>query len=308
MDIKKNIIELIGSTPMMELNKLEKENNIKAHIIAKLESFNPMGSTKDRVAYQMLKDAIKKGILKENSTIIEPTSGNTGIGLAGLASYLGYKIILTMPDTMSTERRQLLAAYGAQIVLTPGKEGMKGAIKKASELKEEIKDSFIPSQFENPSNPRAHFNTTAVEIWEQTEGKIDIFISGVGTGGTISGVGEYLKSKNPGVKIIALEPESSPVLSRKLSGAHKIQGIGAGFVPKTLNTEIYDEIITVKDEEAFEGCKLSAKTEGLLIGISSGAALAAAIKYAKKEENEGKNIVVLFPDGGEKYLSTPAFQ
>lgn len=308
MNTKRNIVELIGHTPIIELQKFKKENNLKGNIFAKLEGFNPLGSAKDRIAYYMIKNAMEKGELKEGSTIIEPTSGNTGIGLAGLASYFGFRAIFTMPETMSQERRQLLKAYGAEIVLTEGKLGMKGAIKKALELKKEIKNSFIPSQFENPSNPKAHFETTAREIFEDMEGKIDIFIAGVGTGGTISGVGKYLKEKNPNIKIVALEPFDSPVLSKNISGPHKIQGIGAGFVPKTLDTKIYDEIITIKNEEAFEMCSKLAKTEGLLVGISSGAALMGATKYAQKEENKDKNILAFFPDGGEKYLSTPAFQ
>ena len=308
MNTKRNIVELIGHTPIIELQKFKKENNLKGNIFAKLEGFNPLGSAKDRIAYYMIKDAMEKGELKEGSTIIEPTSGNTGIGLAGLASYFGFRAIFTMPETMSQERRQLLKAYGAEIVLTEGKLGMKGAIEKALELKKEIKNSFIPSQFENPSNPKAHFETTAREIFEDMEGKIDIFIAGIGTGGTISGVGKYLKEKNPNIKIIALEPFDSPVLSKNISGPHKIQGIGAGFVPKTLDTKIYDEIITIKNEEAFEMCSKLAKTEGLLVGISSGAALMGATKYAQKEENKDKNILAFFPDGGEKYLSTPAFQ
>ena len=308
MNTKRNIVELIGHTPIVELQKFKKENNLKGNIFAKLEGFNPLGSAKDRIAYYMIKDAMEKGELKEGSTIIEPTSGNTGIGLAGLSSYFGFRAIFTMPETMSQERRQLLKAYGAEIVLTEGKLGMKGAIEKALELKKEIKNSFIPSQFENPSNPKAHFETTAKEIFEDMEGKIDIFIAGVGTGGTISGVGKYLKEKNPNIKIVALEPFDSPVLSKNISGPHKIQGIGAGFVPKTLDTKIYDEIITIKNEEAFEMCSKLAKTEGLLVGISSGAALMGATKYAQKEENKDKNILAFFPDGGEKYLSTPAFQ
>ena len=308
MNTKRNIVELIGHTPIVELQKFKKENNLKGNIFAKLEGFNPLGSAKDRIAYYMIKDAMEKGELKEGSTIIEPTSGNTGLGLAGLSSYFGFRAIFTMPETMSQERRQLLKAYGAEIVLTEGKLGMKGAIEKALELKKEIKNSFIPSQFENPSNPKAHFETTAKEIFEDMEGKIDIFIAGVGTGGTISGVGKYLKEKNPNIKIVALEPFDSPVLSKNISGPHKIQGIGAGFVPKTLDTKIYDEIITIKNEEAFEMCSKLAKTEGLLVGISSGAALMGATKYAQKEENKDKNILAFFPDGGEKYLSTPAFQ
>lgn len=306
MKTYKRIIDLIGKTPLLELVNFKKENNLKSNIFAKLECFNPAGSAKDRVALYMIEDAIKKGILKEGSTIIEPTSGNTGIGLAMIASYYGFKIILTMPETMSIERRQLLSAYGAQIVLTKGELGMKGAIEKAQELSKEIENSFIPSQFENKSNPKAHFETTGVEIWEDMDGKIDYFIAGVGTGGTITGVGEYLKSKNPNIKIIALEPDTSPVLSKGISGAHKIQGIGAGFVPKILNLDVIDEIMTANEQDAYKTAKIIAKTEGLLMGISSAAALYIASIVANREEN--KNIVVFLPDGGEKYLSTPMYQ
>ena len=303
MNIHKQITDLIGKTPLLELKNMEKEYNLEAKIIAKLEYFNPAGSVKDRVAYAMIKDAENKGLLKEGSVIIEPTSGNTGIGLASIGASKGYKVILTMPETMSIERRNLLKAYGAEIVLTEGTKGMKGAIEKALELAKQIPNSFIPSQFENPENPKAHEKTTGPEIWEDTEGKVDIFVAGVGTGGTISGVGKYLKSKNPNIKIVAVEPLSSPVLSEGKAGAHKIQGIGAGFVPKTLNTEIYDEIITVSNEEALETTKLLAKKEGLLVGISSGAVLNAAVKLAQRPENKGKMIVVLLPDTGERYLS-----
>ena len=303
MKIYEKITDLIGKTPILELKNIEKEYNLEAKIIAKLEYFNPAGSVKDRVAYAMIEDAENKGFLKEGSVIIEPTSGNTGIGLASIGASKGYKVILTMPDTMSIERRNLLKAYGAEIVLTEGAKGMKGAIEKAVELAKEIPNSFIPSQFENSENPKAHENTTGPEIWEDTEGKVDIFTAGVGTGGTISGVGKYLKSKNPNIKIVAVEPLSSPVLSEGKAGAHKIQGIGAGFIPKTLNTEIYDEIIKISNEEALETTKLLAKKEGLLVGISSGAALNAAVKLAQRPENKGKMIAVLLPDTGERYLS-----
>ena len=307
MKIYEKIDELIGNTPLVRLKNTEKEYNLSANLIAKVEYFNPAGSVKDRVAKAMLDDAEEKGLLKPTSTIIEPTSGNTGIGLAALAASRGYKIILTMPDTMSIERRNLLKAYGAKLVLTEGAKGMKGAIEKAEELAKEIPDSFIPGQFTNPANPEMHKKTTGPEIWNDTDGKVDIFVAGVGTGGTVSGVGEYLKSKNPNVKIVAVEPASSPVLSEGKSGAHKIQGIGAGFVPETLNTDIYDEIITVENEKAFETGRFLARKEALLVGISAGAAAWAAIELSKREENKGKNIVVLFPDTGERYLSSSMF-
>jgi cysteine synthase A len=308
MKIYKKITDLIGNTPLLELENIEKSNNLNATLLAKLEYFNPAGSVKDRVAKAMIDDAEAKGILKPGSVIIEPTSGNTGIGLASVAASRGYRLIITMPETMSIERRNLMKAYGAELVLTDGSKGMKGAIEKADELAAEIKDSFIPSQFTNPTNPAAHQKTTGVEIWNDTNGKVDIFVAGVGTGGTISGVGAYLKSQNPNVKIVAVEPKSSPVLSEGIAGPHKIQGIGAGFVPETLNTEIYDEIITVANEDAFEIGKTVARKEGVLIGISSGAALWAAIQLAKRPENEGKTIVALLPDTGERYLSTPMFE
>lgn len=302
-----SITDLIGRTPLLELSNYEKSNNIDAVILGKLEYFNPAGSVKDRIAKAMVEDAEEKGILKEGSTIIEPTSGNTGIGLASVAAARGYKIILTMPETMSIERRNLLKAYGAQLVLTDGAKGMKGAIAKADELNKEIENSVILGQFVNPANPAVHKATTGVEIWEDTDGKVDIFIAGVGTGGTVSGVGEYLKSKNPDIKIVAVEPDSSPVLSKGTPGPHKIQGIGAGFVPDTLNTEIYDEIITVKNEDAFNTGNAIAKAEGVLVGISSGAAVWAAAQLAKRPENKGKTIVALLPDTGERYLSTSLF-
>lgn len=298
---------LIGKTPLLELTHIEKEFNLKAKIIAKLEYFNPAGSVKDRIAKAMLDDAEKSGALKPGSVIIEPTSGNTGIGLASVAAARGYRIIIVMPDTMSVERRQLMKAYGAELVLSEGAKGMKGAIAKADELAAEIPNSFIPGQFVNAANPKAHFETTGPEIYEDTDGNVDIFVAGVGTGGTVTGVGEYLKSKNPNIKVVAVEPATSPVLSKGTPGAHKIQGIGAGFVPKVLNTGIYDEIITVENEDAFSAGKLIGKKEGILVGISSGAALSAAVELAKRPENEGKNIVVLFPDTGDRYLSTPLF-
>lgn len=299
--------QLIGKTPLLELANIEKKYGIKAKILAKLEYFNPAGSVKDRIAKAMLDAAEAKGELCPASVIIEPTSGNTGIGLASVATARGYRVVLVMPETMSVERRQLMKAYGAELVLTEGAKGMKGAIAKAQELAAEIPYSFIPSQFENPANPQAHRETTGPEIYEDTDGNVDIFVAGVGTGGTITGVGEYLKSKKPSVKVVAVEPASSAVLSTGIAGAHKIQGIGAGFVPKILNTEIYDEIVAVTNEDAFATGKLIGKNEGILVGISSGAALHAAIELAKRSENEGKNIVVLFPDAGDRYLSTPLF-
>lgn len=306
--IYKSLTELIGKTPLLELSNYNKKHDLDAKIIAKLEYFNPAGSVKDRIAYAMIVDAEEKGLLKTDSVIIEPTSGNTGIGLASVAAARGYRIILTMPETMSIERRNLLKAYGAEIVLTDGAKGMKGAIEKADELSAEIENSFIPSQFSNPSNPLIHKKTTGPEIWNDTDGKVDIFVSGIGTGGTITGAGEYLKSKNPNIKIVAIEPTDSPVLSEGKAGPHKIQGIGAGFVPDTLNTKIYDEIIKVSNEDAFAVGKELAETEGLLVGISSGAAIFAARELAKRAENAGKNIVVILPDTGERYLSTPLFE
>ncbi len=305
--IYKNLTQLIGKTPLLELTRYEKENELSATILAKLESFNPAGSVKDRIAKAMIDDAEAKGLLNKDSVIIEPTSGNTGIGLASVAAARGYRLILTMPETMSVERRNLVKAYGADLVLTEGAKGMKGAIAKATELAEQTPNSFVPSQFTNPANPAVHKATTGVEIWEDTDGKVDIFIAGVGTGGTISGAGEYLKSKNPDIKIVAVEPAASPVLSQGVSGPHKIQGIGAGFVPDTLNTNIYDEIIPVENEDAFAIGRVLARSEGLLVGISSGAAVWAATQVAKRPENAGKTIVVLLPDTGERYLSTPMF-
>ncbi|MCD7773163.1 MAG: cysteine synthase A [Ruminococcus sp.] len=307
MKIYETLTDLIGSTPILKLKNYDELNELEADIYGKLEYFNPAGSVKDRIAKAMIDDAEQKGLLKEGSVIVEPTSGNTGIGLASVAAARGYRIILTMPETMSVERRNLLKAYGAEIVLTDGAKGMKGAIEKANELAEEIPSSFIPSQFTNPANPATHLATTGPEIWEDTDGKVDIFVAGVGTGGTVSGVGEYLKSKNPNVKIVAVEPAGSPVLSKGTAGPHKIQGIGAGFVPDTLNTDIYDEIIAVENDDAFKTGRTLARKEGLLVGISSGAAVYAATELAKRPENKGKFIVALLPDTGERYLSTPMF-
>ena len=299
--------QLIGRTPLLELTNIEKKYSLNAKILAKVEYFNPAGSVKDRVAKMMIDDAEKAGVLKPDSTIIEPTSGNTGIGLASIAAARGYRIIIVMPDTMSVERRQLMKAYGAELVLTPGAQGMKGAIAKAEELAKEIPGSFIPSQFTNPSNPKAHFTTTGPEIWEDTDGNVDYFVAGVGTGGTVTGVGQFLKSKNPNVKVVAVEPASSPVLSQGHGGPNKIQGIGAGFVPAVLDTSIYDEIIPIENEAAFATGKEVGRTEGILVGISSGAALNAAIQVAQRQENAGKTIVVLLPDTGDRYLSSPMF-
>ena len=299
--------QLIGKTPLLELTHIEKKHNLKAKIFAKLEYFNPAGSVKDRIAKAMIDDAEQKGLLKEGSVIIEPTSGNTGIGLASVAAARGYRIIIVMPETMSVERRQIMKAYGAELVLTDGTKGMKGAIEKADELSKEIPNSFIPGQFVNEANPKAHFETTGPEIFEDTDGNVDFFVAGVGTGGTVTGVGKYLKSKLPEVKVVAVEPKSSAVLSTGVAGPHKIQGIGAGFVPKVLDTDIYDEIIPVENEDAFAMGKEVGRNEGVLVGISSGAALWAAIEVAKRPENEGKNIIVLFPDTGDRYLSTPLF-
>lgn len=308
MKIFKKVTELIGKTPLMELENIENLEGLEANLLAKLEYFNPAGSVKDRVAAAMIEDAEAKGLLKPNSVIIEPTSGNTGIGLAAVSASKGYKLIIAMPETMSVERRNLMKAYGAELVLTDGSKGMKGAIEKAEELAAELPDSFIPAQFSNPANPAIHEKTTGVEIWNDTDGKVDIFVAGVGTGGTISGTGAYLKAQNPNVKVIAVEPEASPVLSEGHSGPHKIQGIGAGFIPDNLNTEIYDEIIKVNNEDAFETGRKIARSEGILVGISSGAAVWAAIQLAKRPENKGKNIVALLPDTGERYLSTPMFE
>lgn len=305
--IYKGVSELIGHTPLVEFVNIQKKYKLEAKILAKVEYFNPAGSAKDRVGKAMIEDAEKKGLLKEGSVIIEPTSGNTGIGLASIAAVKGYRMILTMPDTMSVERINMLKAYGAEIVLTEGAKGMAGAIEKAEELAAELENSFIPGQFENPANPKAHFETTGPEIWEDTDGQVDIFVAGVGTGGTLTGTGQYLKSKNPDIKIVAMEPASSPLLSQGYSGTHKIQGIGANFVPKILDTKIYDEVIAVEDEDSFVMGKEIARTEGMLVGISSGAALHAAVELAKRPENKGKNIVVLLPDSGDRYYSTPLF-
>ena len=308
MKTYQKITDLIGNTPLLELTNLEKKFGLEATLLAKLEYFNPAGSVKDRIAKAMVDDAEAKGLLKPGSVIIEPTSGNTGIGLASVAASRGYRLIITMPETMSVERRNLMKAYGAELVLTEGAKGMKGAIAKAEELAKDIPNSFIPSQFSNPANPAVHERTTGVEIWNDTDGKVDIFVAGVGTGGTISGTGAYLKSQNTNVKVVAVEPKSSPVLSKGTAGPHKIQGIGAGFVPDTLNTKIYDEIITVENEDAFETGRSIARNDGVLVGISSGAAVWAAIQLAKRPENKGKVIVALLPDTGERYLSTPMFE
>lgn len=305
--IYQNATELIGKTPLLQLNNYMKNREVKAELLGKLEYFNPAGSVKDRIAFAMIQDAIEKGVLKAGGLIIEPTSGNTGIGIASVASALGYRAIVTMPETMSVERRNLLKAYGAEVVLTDGTKGMKGAIEKAEELSKEHPGSIILGQFENSANPRIHSKTTGPEIWEDTDGQVDILVAGIGTGGTISGIGEYLKSKNPKIQVIAVEPAGSPVLSKGTAGPHKIQGIGAGFVPNTLNTKVYDEIIAVENEDAFATGRAVAREEGILVGISSGAALWAATEVAKRPENEGKKIVVIFPDTGDRYLSTPLF-
>lgn len=307
MTVYKAISDLIGNTPLVELTHIEEKEGLDSRVVAKVEFFNPAGSVKDRIAKKMIEDAEKKGVIKPGATLIEPTSGNTGIGIASVAAAKGYKAIMTMPETMSVERRNLLKAYGAKVVLTDGKTGMKGAIAKAKELAATIPNSFIPSQFENPSNPQAHYESTGPEIWKDTEGKVDIFVAGVGTGGTVSGTGKYLKDQNPNVKVIAVEPETSPVLSQGYAGPHGIQGIGAGFVPNTLDTSVYDEVFTVTNEQAYETGRLIAHNEGMLVGISSGAATYAAIQIAKRPENKGKTIVVLLPDTGERYLSTPMF-
>ena len=307
MTVYKAISDLIGNTPLVELTHIEEKEGLEASFVEKVEFFNPAGSVKDRIARKMIEEAEKKGVIKPGATLIEPTSGNTGIGIASVAAAKGYKAIMTMPETMSVERRNLLKAYGAKVVLTDGKTGMKGAIAKAKELAATIPNSFIPSQFENPSNPQAHYESTGPEIWKDTEGKVDIFVAGVGTGGTVSGTGKYLKDQNPNVKVIAVEPATSPVLSQGYAGPHGIQGIGAGFVPNTLDTSVYDEVFTVTNEQAYETGRLIAHNEGMLVGISSGAATYAAIQIAKRPENKGKTIVVLLPDTGERYLSTPMF-
>ena len=306
-NIKTQITQLVGNTPLLELTNYNKNHGVKGRIIGKLEYYNPAGSVKDRIAKKMLEEALKSGQINKDTVIIEPTSGNTGIGLASICASLGLRLIITMPDTMSIERRNLMKAYGAELVLTEGVKGMRGAIAKANELHQSVPNSFIPSQFENPNNPKIHEETTGPEIWNDTDGQVDIFVAGVGTGGTITGVGKYLKSKNPDIKIVAVEPADSPVLSQGRAGSHKIQGIGAGFVPKVLDTGIYDEIITVKNEDAFETARKLAKSDGVLVGISSGAALWAATQVALRDESEGKNIVVILPDTGERYLSTPLF-
>lgn len=306
-NIYKGALDLIGNTPLVEFVNIERELGLEATVLAKLEYLNPAGSVKDRVAKSIIEDAKKRGILKQDSVIIEPTSGNTGIGLASIAAVMGYRLILTMPETMSVERRNILKAYGAEIVLTEGAKGMAGAIEKANELAQEIPGGFVAGQFENPANPAAHRKTTGPEIWRDTDGKVDIFVAGVGTGGTLTGVGEYLKSQNPGVKVVAVEPAGSPVLSGGKPGPHMLQGIGAGFVPKVLNTEIWDEIITIEDQEAIQGAKMAAKKEGVLVGISSGGALQGALRLAKRPENKGKTIVALLPDSGDRYYSTPLF-
>lgn len=308
MKIYDRIIDTVGNTPLVELHNIEKKFDLKARVLAKVEFFNPAGSVKDRIAKAMIEDAERQGLINKDTVLVEPTSGNTGVGLAMVAASKGYRLIIAMPETMSIERRNLLKAYGAELVLTEGSKGMKGAIAKAEEIASQIPNSFIPSQFTNKANPRIHYLTTGPEIYKDTEGKVDIFVAGVGTGGTISGTGKYLKEQKPSIKVVAVEPETSPVLSKGTPGPHKIQGIGAGFVPETLDTGIYDEIITISNEEAFEKGRESARTEGLLVGISSGAALAAAIKLAQREENKGKTIVVLLPDTGERYLSTAMFQ
>lgn len=307
MTVYKAISDLIGNTPLVELTHIEEKEGLEASVVAKVEFFNPAGSVKDRIAKKMIEDAEKKGLIKPGATLIEPTSGNTGIGIASVAAAKGYKAIMTMPETMSVERRNLLKAYGAKVVLTDGKAGMKGAIAKAQELAATTPNSFIPSQFENPSNPQAHYESTGPEIWKDTEGKVDIFVAGVGTGGTVSGTGKYLKDQSPNVKVVAVEPATSPVLSEGHAGPHGIQGIGAGFVPNTLDTSVYDEVFTVTNEQAYETGRLIAHNEGMLVGISSGAATYAAIQIAKRPENKGKTIVVLLPDTGERYLSTPMF-
>lgn len=306
--IYSKITELIGNTPLVELTNLEREENLDARVVAKVEFFNPAGSIKDRIALEMIEEAERKGLIKKGATIIEPTSGNTGIGLACVAATKGYKTILTMPETMSIERRNLLKAYGAKVVLSSGSKGMQGAVDKANELAKEIENSFIPSQFENPENPNTHYKTTGPEIWKEAEGKIDILVAGIGTGGTISGVGKYLKEKNSEIQVVGVEPASSPLLTEHKAGPHGIQGIGANFIPNTLNTQIYDEILTVKDEDAYKTGRMMAHKEGMLVGISSGASVYAAMQLAKRKENKGKMIVVILPDTGERYLSTPMFE